>query len=182
MLQEGGRAMKYQYVIEGKVIKGPGIDDSAGYLSALGITVGSQVSYTFVIDLSAPGTIQHADGTISQYTDPNGRRTFYAHYVSGSTITAANHSPAYNNIAANNYGGVDMVIAGVDHERWLNLSNGNNFLALRDMLQQPNIDECWPGGASFGCPDMQNTIFNASGQKSHFHFDATIKQIWRQVY
>jgi hypothetical protein len=172
--------MKYQYTIEGNVIQGPGIDDSAGYLSALGISVGSKVSYTFIIDLSAPGTIQDQDGTTIHKDPP--RKIFYAHYISGSTITSANYIKEYtktgSSITSYDYGGADMP----DYEYWLYMSNGNNFLNFMDMLARPDEKECWPGGSNFGCQNMQNIIYDASGKKSSFYFNAKVTQIWQESY
>ena len=56
--------MKYQYTITGKIIQGPGIDDAAGYLKRLGLSEGSPVSYTFIIDLLVVGFKKQSDGLI----------------------------------------------------------------------------------------------------------------------
>jgi len=171
--------MKYQYTIEGKVILGPGIDDSAGYLKMLGITVGSSVSYTFIIDLSDPGYLKMSDGSIKPAPTGN---SFYAKYISGTTLNANTFISSYNGIAEQNYGNPNwLVLQPSFGERYICAGNGNNYLQLSDMKQQPDSRDNWPIGSSFGCPAMINTIYDASGRQSRFAFEAKITQIWQQI-
>lgn len=172
-LMTGPVAWSYpiQYTIDGNVIQGPGINDTAGFLADLGITVGSHVSYTFVIDLDAKGTIMLSDGTISELADTS----FYAHYLSGSTITPGNYMSSYNGISENNYG-VNNWLTSTSSERSINVSNGNNYLTIIGMLQQPDSTGEWPIGSpiAFGAAALSNTIFDEFGNSSSFYFDAQI--------
>lgn len=166
-----------QYTLEGYVIQGPGIDDSAGFLADMGITVGSRVSYTIVIDLDAMGTVMLSDGTVTVRTDPYGRETFYAHYAGGSTVTADNFLSSFNGISENNYGG-NKWLTSTFSERWLNVSSGNNYLSFYDMLLQPNVLGEWSASSSraFGASAMRNTIYDEFGNSSKFYFSAQITQ------
>ncbi|ANA40119.1 PEP-CTERM sorting domain-containing protein [Geobacter anodireducens] len=164
-----------QYTLEGYVIQGPGIDDSAGFLSDMGITVGSRVSYTIVIDLDARGTVMMSNGTVTERTDPYGRGTFYAHYAGGSTITSDNYLSSYNGISENNYGG-NKWLTNTFSERWLSVSSGNNYLSFYDMLLQPDALGEWSASSAraFGAGTMRNTIFDEFGNSSKFYFSAQI--------
>ncbi|TKB23946.1 PEP-CTERM sorting domain-containing protein [Desulfopila sp. IMCC35006] len=167
--------MKYQYTIEGKVIEGPGIDDSAGYLSQLGIIVGSTVFYTFIVDLSAPGFIKLSDGTIKP---PPLGGSFYSKYITGTTLTLDTYISSHDGIAEQNYGNPNWLkLQPPFGERYINAGNGNNYLQLSDMEEQPDSKDCWPVGSDFGCRAMINTIYDASGQKSSFAFVAKILQV-----
>jgi hypothetical protein len=175
-------ATPYLYKLNGQVIQGPDIVDTAGYLSELSISIGSSVSYTLIIDLNAPGTIRYDNGVVEQYSDPSNRFTFYAQYINGSTIIPENYSNTYNGIAASNYGGADMQIPpiiGDWHEYWLNISNGNNWLRFMDMLQDPNASGFWPaiGNSAFGAGSMRNYIYNSNGDYSAFNFIASITSV-----
>lgn len=173
--------MKYQYTIEGKVIQGPGIDDSAGYLLKLGIKIGSPVCYTFIIDLSAPGFIKMSDGTIHFPPQPP-YEFFYVKYISGTTLTFDTYISSHNSIVEQNYGHPEWLgLYPPNGERHIYASKGNNYLELFNMLQQPGSKDCWSVGSSFGCGDMHNIIYDASGKKSKFNFDAKITEIWQQI-
>ncbi|HML78027.1 PEP-CTERM sorting domain-containing protein [Geobacter sulfurreducens] len=173
----GAPAWSYpvQYTLEGYVIQGPGIDDSAGFLADMGITVGSPVSYTIVMDLDAKGTVILSDGTIAEQTDPYGKSTFFAHYIGGTTITSDNYLNSFNGVKENNYGG-NMWLTSTFSERWINISNGNNFLGVYDMLQQPNSNGEWSTGFpwAFGSSFLRNTIYDETGNSSSFNFVAQI--------
>lgn len=168
--------MKYQYTIEGNVIQGPGIVDSAGYLALLGITVGISVGYTFIIDLSAPGFIVMADGSIKSPT-PNSN-SFYAKYVSGTTLNPSTFISSHDGMAEQNYGNPNwLVLQPPFGERYIGVAHGNNYLQLSNMEQQPDSNDSWPIGSNFGCSVMMNSIYDASGNVSRFAFEGTIKQV-----
>ena len=171
--------MKYQYTIEGKVIQGPGIDDSAGYLKKLGIVVGSAVSYTFIIDLSSPGFIKMKDGILKPAPISG---SFFAQYVSGTTLNALTFISSYNDIVEQNFGNPNwLVFQPPFGERFIGVSNGNNYLNISDMEQQPDSKDSWSIGSSFGSPSMINTIYDAAGKKSKFAFEAQITQVWQKL-
>ena len=164
--------MRYQYTIAGEVIEGPGIDDSAGYLASLGISIGSPVSFTFIIDLSAPGYIKMSDGTLKYPPDVG---DFFVKYISGTTLTIDTYINSYNGVAEQNYGHPQWFELFPPYaERHLSPGNGNNYLNIYDMKKQPDERDCWPVGSDFGSPFMQNIIYDASGNKSSFYFYAKI--------
>ncbi|WP_318556467.1 PEP-CTERM sorting domain-containing protein [Geobacter anodireducens] len=164
-----------QYTLEGFVIQGPGINDSAGFLADMGISIGSHVSYSIVIDLNSTGTILLNNGTLTNPLDVSGKNTFYAHYAGSSTITSSNHLSSYNGIQENNYGGNNWLTSTFS-ERWLSISNGNNYLDIYNMFEQPNSSGEWSIGFpwAFGAAFLRNTIFDSSGNSSYFNFVAQI--------
>lgn len=163
-----------QYTLEGYVTKGTGINDSAGFLADMGITVGSRVSYSIIIDLNSTGTVLFNDGTITNPLDTYGNNTFYAHYAGGSTITSNNYLSSYNGILENNYGG-GAEITSTFTERWLTISNGNNYLGIYNMFQQPSSSGEWTvGPQAFQAFLMRNTIYDETGNSSYFSFNAQL--------
>lgn len=170
--------MKYQYTITGKIIKGPGIDDAAGYLKLLGLSEDSPVSYTFIIDLLVVGFKKQNDGAIVPVQSP----TFYARYVSGTTWTSATYLPSHDGIVESNYGTVQWLrLYPASGERHISIGHGNNYLAIIDMKQQPDASGRWPLNSGFGSANMSNTIYDAAGRKSSFHFEAKISEIWGEL-
>jgi hypothetical protein len=169
--------MNHQYIITGKIIKGPGIDDSAGYLKRLGLSEGSPVSYTFTIDLLLVGFKKQSDGANVPVQTGGNLPTFYSRYISGTTWTNATHLPSHDGTAELNYGVVTWLhLYPAWGERAIQISNGNNYLDIRDMGEQPDASGRWPLNSSFGSGNMSNTIYDAAGKKSSFHFEAKISE------
>ena len=172
--------MKYQYTITGNIIKGPGIDDAAGYLERLGLSEGSPVSYTFIIDLLVVGFKKRSDGAIVHVE--TGGQTFYARYISGTTWTSATYLPSHDGIVESNFGLVNWFkLYPARGERGILISNGNNYLEIIDMEKQPDASGRWPLKSSFGSHNMSNTIYDAAGKKSSFHFEAKISEVWGEL-
>jgi hypothetical protein len=174
--------MKYQYTITGKIIKGPGIDDTAGYLKRLELSEGSPVSYTFIIDLLVVGFKKQSDGLIVPVQPGGSLPTFYARYVSGTTWTSATYLPSHDGIVELNHGVVTWLkLYPAWGERGILIGNGNNYLAINDMGEQPKASGRWPLNSSFGSGNMSNTIYDAAGKKSRFHFEAKISEVWGEL-
>jgi hypothetical protein len=167
-------AAPFLYTLTGHVL-GHGMVDTAGYLSQLGITAGSTVSYSLIIDLDAPANITYGDGSVQPYTPTPGRIAFFASYVTGSTITSSNYLPAYNGIAARNVGGGDRE-GPSSFERYLGITKGNNYLTIQDILAQPDASGSWPVGLLIA-PDMHNTIYAQDGTYSNFYFEGIITNV-----
>ena len=174
--------MKYQYTITGKIIKGPGIDDSAGYLKSLGLSEGSAVSYTFVIDLLEVGFKKQSDGAIVPVIPGGNLPTFHARYISGTTWTRATHLPSHDGISELNSGSVNWLkLYPAWGERSIQISNGNNYLTLNGMKEQPDASGRWPLKSNFLSVETSNTIYDAAGKKSSFYFEAKISEVWAWV-
>jgi hypothetical protein len=177
--------MKFIYTIKGQVIQGPpnGIVDNAGYLSKLGIIIGSAVSYVLAIDLLSPGFTKKSDGTISM---PTVQPSFFAQYISGTTLTPNNYVSSYQGISENNYGTVKWLNPSggpSGGERYMNLSKGNHSLLFADMLAGPDFFGMWhtqtpaPGLFSFGTATERNIIYDSNGNESSFYFESNITQV-----
>jgi len=66
-----------------------GISDPTGAIASqlgFGFGVGSNVTYTFIVDLAADGFYTQNDGTVVSYTDESNRDFFYADYYSGDAL------------------------------------------------------------------------------------------------
>ncbi|MFT5728830.1 MAG: hypothetical protein ACI8PB_002990 [Desulforhopalus sp.] len=165
-------AYPVQYTIEGQVIQGPGIDDSAGYLAQLGITIGSSVSYTIDIDLTAPATQVLSDGTTTSILPSSAQDQFcYAHLVAGTTLTTENWQYSHNGIAEYN------LIADEDlvfHDLYMLTAKGNNYLQFDGLNFNPSF---WVVGSNFSAYSMSNFIYDPYGNSSYFNFDGRITNV-----
>jgi len=97
-------AVPHIYTLEGE-ISSIG-NDSAGIISDAGLTIGSKVSYEFLVDLSSDGTITRNNGTILTLSDDQFWDFFFFDYISGSLIDEKNggYKNGPSNIAEYNYG------------------------------------------------------------------------------
>lgn len=106
------------YRFDGTVV---GLYDPPHILADNGLTYGSPVTFTFLVDTAAPGTITYNNGTVFTWTDTSDDY-FYAEYISGSLLGpkdgGSKNGPT--DAAEHNYGyrrgdGVSWLIGGSDN-------------------------------------------------------------------
>jgi hypothetical protein len=161
-----------QYTIEGQVIKGPGINDSAGYLSQLGITIGSSVSYTLNIDLDVAANQVLTNGFSTPILPFNTQdKLYYAHLVGGTVFTADIWQDSYNGIVENN----QIVDSGFQyHDLYMLAATGNISLQFSGFNFEPNS---WTVGSNFNAYSMRNVIYDGNGNCSSFNFVGQITSV-----
>ncbi len=77
------QAVTMYYTFEGTVT---GASDAAGAVDNAGLSVGSTVTYTFLVDLDADGAITLNNGADFNYTDSAYADFLYSDYVSGDAL------------------------------------------------------------------------------------------------
>ena len=77
------QAVPMYYTFNGTVTS---IADNVGAVSTAGLSVGSNVTYTFIVDFAADGARTLNDGTAYAYSDTAGYDYFYTDYVSGDAL------------------------------------------------------------------------------------------------
>ena len=125
LLSAGGvaQAVPMYYTFEGTITV---MSDDAGIIADSGFELGSQVSYTFLIDFDIEGSYTLNSGEIIDVGDRINRDTFYGDYIEGSMLNEKDggfyNAPTDN--AESNYGIYN----------WLSLytgsRNSNVFLAI----------------------------------------------------
>ncbi|TKB23945.1 PEP-CTERM sorting domain-containing protein [Desulfopila sp. IMCC35006] len=165
-------AYPVQYTIEGQVIQGPGINDSAGYLSQLGIAVGSSVSYTIDIDLAAPATQVLSDRTtIPLLPSSTQDQFYYAHLVAGTTVTTDIWQDSHDGVAEYNLIADEGLVT---HDLYMLAATGNNSLQFVGLSFDPNS---WVVGSNFRSGYMRSFTYDESGNSSSFNFNGRITSI-----
>src|SRR3972149_11716217 len=77
------KAVPMYYTFEGTVSS---TSEHAGIIAAAGLSVGSAVTYTLIVDFATAGSYTRNDGTVYTYTDTASHDYFYADYVSGDAL------------------------------------------------------------------------------------------------
>ena len=77
------KAAPMYYTFDGTVSS---VTDAAGIIAGAGLSVGSAVTYTLIVDFATDGSYTRNDGTVYTYTDTANHDYFYADYVSGDAL------------------------------------------------------------------------------------------------
>lgn len=97
------RAAPVYYTFEGTISV---VNDGAGIVSDLGLSVGSELSYTIMVDTDRIGTYTLNNGVVKDFLHPWGIQSYYAELVSGVILPQVNggvwNSPTVT--ASSNYG------------------------------------------------------------------------------
>jgi hypothetical protein len=142
-------AIPVEYTIQGRV---QSITDNARIVSDAGLSQGTLVSYTILIDFDRQGYRRLNDGSIQTVAD-----SFFVDFISGPALQPVNGG-SFNgatDIAEYNYG---SFIWGPESV-W-NMNSANNCFTL-DILSDPSQ---WVVGSDFGM--FYNYAYNSTGQCS----------------
>src|SRR3990172_2654952 len=77
------KAAPMYYTFDGTVSS---VTDAAGIIAGAGLSVGSAVTYTLIVDFATDGSYTRNDGTVYTYTDSAYKDYFFADYVSGDAL------------------------------------------------------------------------------------------------
>ena len=78
---------KMYYTFEGTITT---INDLAGAIAAVGLEIGSPVTYTIVMDLDAQGSTTYNNGNVTPKIDTAEKDYFYTDFISGTVIEPIN--------------------------------------------------------------------------------------------
>jgi len=114
------------YTFEGTVTV---ISDEAGIIEDAGLSLGSSVSYTFLVDFDQPGTYTLNSGEVVDHWDSD---SFYCKFIGGSILSEKNggYYNADSDVAESNHGHyywLDLYAASRNSSLYATIFNSNEL-------------------------------------------------------
>ena len=140
MLRTEANAAPVYYTYSGVVTS---IDDPQGLIAAQGLGLGSEVSYTFIVDMDLPAYQTQVNGTVETINDVTrystwGANRFFVDYYSGDALLKDGNG-WFTNPASAGYDSSKYAEYNYGTNQWTSGYYGNSYLGNVKMNSDDNI-------------------------------------------
>ncbi len=154
-----------------------GVTDPQGLIAAQGLGVGSEVSYTFMVDMNLPASQRQVNGTVETHNDVTkfstwGANRFLVDYYRGNALSKDGNG-WFTNPASAGYDSSKYAEYNYGTNQWRSGYYGPTYLGLVRMNSDDNIfaisrSSYFPWGTSVTNLQATNTIFSSADGTEHF--------------